>query len=82
MVARWIRRDDLVAARWTATGTHTDPWGGRPPTRRRAEFSGVNIFRFGPDGKVVEIWNHRDDLGLQEQLGAAVYAGAPAEPDQ
>lgn len=36
----------------------------------------MNIFRFGGDGKVVEIWNHRDDLGLMEQLGAAVFAGA------
>jgi hypothetical protein len=25
---------------------------------------------------VTEIWNHRDDLGLMEQLGTAVYAGA------
>lgn len=73
---------DLVAARWTASGTHTGSWAGRAPTGRRAEFSGVNIFRFGPAGKVVEIWNHRDDLGLQEQLGAAVHAGAPAGPER
>ena len=54
------------------------PVGGLGSHRRerRAEFSGVNIFRFGDDGKVTEIWNHRDDLGLMEQLGAAVYAGA------
>jgi hypothetical protein len=25
---------------------------------------------------VVEIWNHRDDLGLREQLGAPIYAGS------
>jgi len=68
---------DLVAARWTASGTHTGSWGDLAPTGKSAEFSGVNIFRFGDDGKVVEIWNHRDDLGLMEQLGAAVYAGAP-----
>jgi predicted ester cyclase len=37
-------------------------------------FAGVNIFRI-TEGKVVEIWNHRDDLGLMEQLGAPVYAG-------
>jgi hypothetical protein len=36
----------------------------------------VNIFRFGDEGKVVEIWNHRDDFGLREQLGAPVFAGA------
>jgi len=51
-------------------------WGGAAPTGKHAEFSGVNIFRFGDDGKVTEIWNHRDDLGSMEQLGAAVYAGA------
>lgn len=68
---------DLVAARWTASGTHTGPWAGAEATRRRVEFSGVNIFRFGHAGKVVEIWNHRDDLGLREQLGVAVYAGPP-----
>ena len=66
---------DLVAARWTASGTNTGPWGGMAPTGRTATLSGVNIFRFEHD-KVAEIWNHRDDLGLREQLGAAIYAGA------
>lgn len=69
--------DDLVAARWTASGTHSGSWGGIAATGRRAEFSGVNIFRFADDGKVIEIWNHRDDLGLMEQLGVAVFAGSP-----
>ena len=32
-----------------------------------------------PGRKVAEIWNHRDDLGLMEQLGAAVFAGAPVD---
>jgi steroid delta-isomerase-like uncharacterized protein len=70
---------DLVAARWTASGTHTGRWGDVAPTGRRTEFSGVNIFRFNSDGKVAEIWNHRDDLGLMEQLGAPIYAGASTE---
>jgi steroid delta-isomerase-like uncharacterized protein len=74
-----LGESDLVAARWTATGTHTGDWGAVRPTGKRAEFSGVNIFRFGDNGKVVEIWNHRDDLGLMEQLGASVFAGASAE---
>jgi steroid delta-isomerase-like uncharacterized protein len=42
---------DLVAARWTTEGTNSGPWGGRPPAGKRAQFSGVNIFRFR-DGKV------------------------------
>ncbi len=69
---------DFVVGRWTATGTHSGSWGALEPTGRRATFSAVNIFRFD-HGKVVEIWNHRDDLGLREQLGAAVYAGARPE---
>jgi predicted ester cyclase len=73
---------DLVAARWTAAGTHSGGWGDIAPTGRRATFSGVNIFRFGDEGKVVEIWNHRDDFGLREQLGAAVFAGAPPQADE
>lgn len=73
---------DLVAARWTASGTHTGPWGDVAPTGERATFSGVNIFRFGDDGKVVEIWNHRDDFGLTEQLGAAIFAGAAPRTEQ
>ena len=70
-----LGEDDFVVARWTASGTHTGPWGDVSPTGRTATFSGVNIFRF-VDGKVVEIWNHRDDLGLREQLDAPIYAGA------
>jgi len=67
---------DLVAAKWTAAATHHGRWGDIPPTGKAVTFSGVNIFRFGGDGKVAEIWNHRDDLGLMQQLGALVYAGA------
>ena len=77
-----LAENDLVAARWTASGTHTGSWGRVEPTGRKMSFSGVNIFRFGDDGKVIEIWNHRDDLGLMEQLDVLVFAGASGEPDQ
>jgi steroid delta-isomerase-like uncharacterized protein len=71
-----IAEGEYVAARWTASGTHTGRWGNIDATGRVVTLSGVNIFRF-ESGRVAEIWNHRDDLGLQEQLGAAVFAGAP-----
>jgi len=69
---------DLVAARWTASGTFTGQWGSVQPTGKPATFSGVSIFRFR-DGRVVEIWNHRDDLGLMQQVGVPVYAGAASK---
>ena len=71
-----IAEGEYVAARWTASGTHTGRWGNLDATGRFVTFSAVNIFRF-ERGRVAEIWNHRDDLGLQDQLGAAVFAGAP-----
>ena len=69
---------DFVVGRWTATGTHTGAWGTVEPTGRSVTFSAANLYRF-ENGKVVEIWNHRDDLGLREQLGVAIYAGARSE---
>jgi hypothetical protein len=32
-------------------------------------FSGVNVFRLA-SGRIAEIWNHRDDLRLYQQIGA------------
>ena len=73
-----VAEGDLVAARWHAWGTHSGPWAMVEPTGRTIDYSGVNFLRV-QDGKVVEIWNHRDDLGLMEQIGARVYAGAAPE---
>ena len=70
-----IAEDGFIVARWTASGAHAGHCGDVKPTGRTATFSDVNIFRFA-NGKVVEIWNQRDDLGLREQLGAPIYAGA------
>lgn len=70
-----IAEGDFVVARWTMQGTHSGEWGGVAPTGKPVHISGVNIFRF-QNGKVVEIWNHRDDLGMMQQLGAPIYAGS------
>ena len=72
-----IAEEDLVCLRWTATGTMLGDWGGQQATGKALNYSGVNIFRF-KDGKVVEIWNHRDDLGVAQQMAAPIYAGATA----
>jgi predicted ester cyclase len=69
-----IAEGDHVVLRWTASGTMMGSWGTVEATGKRVTFSGVNIFRL-KGSKVVEIWNHRDDLGISQQLGAPVIAG-------
>jgi len=73
-----VGEGDFVVGRWTASGTHLGSWGALEPTGRKATFSAVNIFRC-ENSKVAEIWNHRDDFGLTEQIGSAMYAGE--QPD-
>jgi predicted SnoaL-like aldol condensation-catalyzing enzyme len=72
-------RHDLRPTKAAPGGTFTGVWGDVAPTGRRATFSGVNIFRFA-GGRVVELWNHRDDLGLMHQVGAEVFAGSSSDP--
>jgi SnoaL-like polyketide cyclase len=70
-----LGEDEWVVGRWTATGTHLGLWGAVAPTGKQVTFSAVNVCRF-ENGKVAEIWNHRDDMGLSEQIGSTVHAGA------
>lgn len=62
---------DLVAVRWQVRGTPA----GMPALMRRLvgksgpiELSGANMFRFR-DGRVVEVWNNRDDLTMAREMG-------------
>jgi steroid delta-isomerase-like uncharacterized protein len=74
-----VAEGDLVVARWTISGTHSGSWADMPATDRAVRFAGVNFFRFA-HGKIAEIWNVRDDLGLREQIGAPLYAGSTEDP--
>ncbi len=66
-----LAEGDLVAVRWTSQGTPV----GFPGLMRRLvgksgpmEVSGVNTYRTR-DGRVVEIWNNRDDLAIMREMG-------------
>jgi steroid delta-isomerase-like uncharacterized protein len=61
---------DMVAHRWTLTGTDTGGFMGRPPTGKRVTFGGTTLARMR-DGKIVERWTNVDELGLLQQLGIA-----------
>lgn len=61
---------ERVAVRWTGGGTHTgEPLMGLPASGRRMVAHGVYALRFAPDGKIAEVWNHRDNLNVVQQLG-------------
>lgn len=47
--------DDLVAARWTLTGTQTGEFRGKPGTGKAVTVPGNTVFRFR-DGKIFEMW--------------------------
>ena len=70
-----VEEGEFVVSRWTAEGTHTGAWNNIPPTGKRIRFCGVNIYRIR-NGKVIELWNHRDDLGVMQQLGVPIFAGS------
>jgi steroid delta-isomerase-like uncharacterized protein len=63
-----ITAGDRVVERFHAGGTHRGAFFGIPPTGRRGEITGINIFRV-VDGRVAEHWGNSDDLGLLQQLG-------------
>jgi steroid delta-isomerase-like uncharacterized protein len=64
-----IAEGDLVALRWTGTGTQQGPLMGIPPSGKRVTITGVTITRFA-SGKAVEGWGNYDTLGMLQQIGA------------
>lgn len=66
-----IADGEWVAARWRSTQqTHLGPYRGLPPTGRAVRMSGIDMFRFGADGRVLETWLEFDQLGGVQQMGA------------
>ena len=60
---------DLVATRYTITGTHDGDLMGIPPTGRDVEFTGITISRC-ENGKIAEEWELIDAVTLLGQVGA------------
>src|SRR3954466_13338492 len=70
VVEDMIGEDHRVVTRWTLNVTHTGEFRGIPATNKRIKITGIGIFRFSEDGKVVESWDSLDQLGMLKQLGA------------
>ena len=62
---------DRVVLRTTNRATHSGDFQGIAPTRRRISFGQIAIYRIVA-GKIAEVWEQADLLGLMQQLGATV----------
>jgi len=60
---------ELVAARWSMSGTHLGEFAGIPASGRNWELEGMDLYRI-EDRRIVEIWPHFDTADLLRQLGA------------
>ena len=69
-----IAEGDFVVSRYTSTATDTVGYMGLPATGKAIRTQAIQIFRFA-DGKIVESWAARDDLGTLKQLGHLTSLG-------
>ncbi len=71
-----IAEGDTVMLHCTFRGRHTGPFMGLAPTNRPFAYRQVHLVRF-QDGRGVEHWAVRDDLGQLVQLGHLTPPGSP-----
>jgi steroid delta-isomerase-like uncharacterized protein len=64
-----VGEGDKIASRWTMRGTHQGDLFGIPPTGKQVTFTGLVISRM-VGNQITEEWEHFDQLGLLQQLGA------------
>jgi predicted ester cyclase len=63
-----VAEGDKVVQRVTMSGRHTGPLMGREPSGRQFAVRHIYVWRVA-DGKLIEHWGSRDELGLLQQLG-------------
>ena len=63
-----ICEGDKVAARVVMHGRHVGEFLGRPPSGKEFATKQIHVWRI-ENGKVIEHWSVRDDLGQALQLG-------------
>jgi predicted ester cyclase len=74
-----LAEGDLVAARWTASGTQSGQLAGIDPTGAHVRWDGTDIYRLA-GGRIVEWWRNDDVVWLLHQVGRdLVPAGATVD---
>jgi predicted ester cyclase len=69
-----IAEGDKVVSHYTFRSTHRGQWRGIPPTCKPVTITSTATYRFA-DGKVAEMWQNADTLGLLQQLGVIPSMG-------
>jgi steroid delta-isomerase-like uncharacterized protein len=89
-----VAEENKVTARFTNYfGTHQGVFAGMPPTGNEVTFISIATFRL-VDGKIAEVWQGPDLMGIMEQLGvmpptrenyewgeSSQVTGAPGDPE-
>ncbi len=63
-----IAEGDKVVIYWSASGTQKGELAGVPPSGKQMNVKGFDLFKI-KNGKLVEMWQSFDQLGMMQQLG-------------
>jgi predicted ester cyclase len=69
-----VAEGDKVLIRWSMSATHQGEFVGIAPTGRRVTVTGFDLFRI-EGGKIAEMWQEADQLGMMQQLGVVPEPG-------
>jgi predicted ester cyclase len=69
-----VASGDIVVVRWHARGTSQGTFLGVAPTGRSVDYSGLSMYRV-EDGRIAEIWETRNTLGILHQLDPRIGGG-------
>ena len=67
-IEEMIAEVDIVTVRFITTGTHKEEWNGIPASGIKFETGGIGIIHI-ENGKIVEIREDVDRLGMMQQFG-------------
>jgi steroid delta-isomerase-like uncharacterized protein len=73
-----IAEGDKVVSRYTVSGTHTgttEEYGAA--TGKQVVIEGITVYHF-KSGKLAEMWDRYDNMGVMQQLGLVSEAERPA----
>ena len=68
---------EMVAFRWSVSGTHLGDWLGIPPTANHVTATGITLFRIA-SGNVIESWTSIDLSPAEEELQWLTQGGGKA----